>query len=87
MLWLVVELVHLQEVVGQLDEWDAHVVSQLLVSNDTKALDVNSSAFVQLRLGPLGEGAPDNVVGGFADDCADGVRIASEVSLDSLIAK
>lgn len=86
-LGLVLEAVAAEEVLGELDERDAHVVAELLVSDDTEAGDVDGTTLVELSLRPLGERPPHKIVGGLGDHGTRKIGVAAEVPLDGLVAE
>jgi len=86
-LWLVHELMLTKEGIRELDIEDSHVVSDLLISYDTKTWHVNGTSNFDLAVAPLNKGLPDYVISSLRNDASDGVGITSKVSLNSLVAK
>jgi hypothetical protein len=86
-LWLVFQLKVFEEVLAELNVEDPDVISDLLVADDAELRHVDGPADLHLRVAPLYESVPDQVVGRLTDDAPDRVGIASEVSVDCLIAK
>jgi hypothetical protein len=86
-LWLVHELMLTKEGIRELDIEDSHVVSDLLISDDTKTWHVNGTSNFDLAVAPLNKGLPDYVISSLRNDASDGVGITSKVSLNSLVAK
>ena len=86
-LWLVHELVLGQEGLRESHIEDPHVVSDLLVADDTEALHVDGTPDFDLPVTPFDEGVPDKIICGLRNDAANRVGIATEVPLHSLVAE
>jgi hypothetical protein len=86
-LWLVSDVVTGKEVFRQLDVENPYVLSDLLVSDDTKLGHVDSTAHLNLVLAPLSEGMPNEVISCLTDDIANCVGVTTEVPLYCFIAK
>ena len=76
-----------KEGVGESNVEDPHVVSDLLISNDTKAWHVDCSPDLDLTVTPFDEGVPDDIICGLGNDVANRVGIATEVPLYSFVAE
>ena len=86
-LWLVHELVLAKEGLRESHIKDPHVVSDLLVADDTEARHVDCSPDLDLTVAPFYEGVPDNIICGLRNDAANRVGIATEVPLHSFVAE
>jgi len=86
-LWLVHELMLTKEGIRELDIKDSHVVSDLLISDDTETWHVNGTSNFDLAVAPFNKSLPDYVISSLRNDASDGVGITSKVSLNSLVAK